>query len=137
MPGYTKKVRNVTAQMKREVYALYGLKTHEPREYEVDHLISLELGGSNSVKNLWPQSYRTSPWNAKVKDTLENRLHGMICHGEISMETAQNAIKKDWIAAYKKYVGKEPRESAIVDPPDTSGSVPEKATRTHKRKKKV
>src|SRR5579859_3823890 len=73
-PGYSKTVRNVTAEEKRQVYAEYGIASHAPGEYEVDHLISLELGGSNRLKNLWPQSYKTHPWNAHVKDKLENRL---------------------------------------------------------------
>src|SRR5437764_1619157 len=55
-PGYSKKVRNVPEAVKRKVYALYGIQQHEPGEYEVDHLISLELGGSNSIRNLWPES---------------------------------------------------------------------------------
>jgi 5-methylcytosine-specific restriction endonuclease McrA len=56
VPGYTKKVRNVPAEMKREVYEEYGITSHESGDYEVDHLIPLELGGSNSIKNLWPES---------------------------------------------------------------------------------
>jgi hypothetical protein len=61
VPGYTKKVRNVPTEMKREVYQEYGITLHEPGDYEVDHLIPLELGGSNSIKNLWPESHRTLP----------------------------------------------------------------------------
>jgi hypothetical protein len=45
--------------VKRKVYAEYGITHHEPSEFEVDHLISLELGGSNSIRNLWPESRRT------------------------------------------------------------------------------
>lgn len=101
-PGYTKKVRNVPKAVKDQVYASYGIPSHTPGEYEVDHLISLELGGSNSVKNLWPQSYKTQPWNAHVKDALENELHKEICEGTIDMQVAQQDIAKDWIACYKK-----------------------------------
>ncbi|MBV9850738.1 MAG: hypothetical protein JO250_13780 [Armatimonadetes bacterium] len=103
VPGYTQKVRNVPQEVKRQVYAEYGITSHRPGEYEVDHLISLELGGSNSVKNLWPQSYETQPWNAHVKDDLENKLHEMVCSGQLDLATAQHEIATDWIAAYKKY----------------------------------
>src|SRR6202035_2801535 len=75
VPGYAKKVRNVPAEMKREVYREYGVTSHSPRDYEVDHLIPLELGGSNSIENLWPESHRTLPWNAQVKDRLDGELH--------------------------------------------------------------
>ncbi len=107
-PGYTKKVRDVPADVKRQVYAEYGITSRGPGDFEVDHLIPLELGGSNSIRNLWPESFRTEPWNARVKDQLENRLHHMACRGEIDLKTAQQAIAADWIAAFKKYVGPDP-----------------------------
>lgn len=103
VPGYTKKVRNVPLDVKKQVYAEYGITTHKPGDYEVDHLISLELGGSNSIKNLWPQSYKTQPWNAHVKDALENELHDEVCSGRLDLATAQRDIATNWIAAYKKY----------------------------------
>ena len=99
--GYSKKVRDVPTSVKRQVYAEYNVQ-FVPRLYEVDHLISLELGGSNSIRNLWPESYDIY-WNAHVKDALENRLHSMVCDGSISMEGAQKAISTNWIEAYKTY----------------------------------
>ncbi len=103
VPGYTQKVRNVPASVKRQVYAEYGITSHKAGDFEVDHLISLELGGSNSIKNLWPESYKTQPWNARVKDALENELHDEICKGTIDMAAAQKEIATDWIASYKKH----------------------------------
>ncbi len=108
VPGYSKKVRNVPQSVKEQAYREYGITSRQPREYEVDHLISLELGGSNSLKNLWSESFITEPWNAHVKDRLENKLHEMICSGEIDIKAAQREISTDWIASYKKYVGPEP-----------------------------
>lgn len=106
--GYSKKVRNVPAAVKRQVYASYGIKQNDPNDpnkpYEVDHLISLELGGSNSIKNLWPQSYVTQPWNAHRKDALENRLHKLVCDGTMDLAEAQKEISGNWIEAYKKYI---------------------------------
>jgi hypothetical protein len=68
IPGYSKKVRNVPTALKRQAYALYGISNWKTGDYEVDHLIPLSLGGSNSIKNLWPQSTQTSPWNSYAKD---------------------------------------------------------------------
>ena len=78
------------------------------KEYEIDHLISLELGGSNSIRNLWPQSYITQPLNAHIKDELENKLHALICSGQLPVEQAQQEIAQDWVAAYQKYIGPLP-----------------------------
>ena len=106
--GYTKTVRNVPSSLKNQVYRAYGVTSRAPSEFEIDHLISLELGGSNSVRNLWPQSYKTMPLNAHVKDRLENRLHDLACKGTISMQEAQQAIAQNWEAAYIKYIGPLP-----------------------------
>ena len=110
--GYSKKVRDVPQAVKEQAYKEYGITQREPGEYEVDHLISLELGGSNSIKNLWAESYRTAPWNARVKDKLENKLHEMICNSRIDLKVAQQAIAANWIDAYKKYVGDQPGSAA-------------------------
>src|SRR5580693_1478746 len=122
VPGYARKVRDVPAEMKRQVYREYGITSHGPGDYEIDHLISLELGGSNSIKILWSESHRTSPWNAQVKDRLEDKLHELVCSGQLDLKTAQQAIASNWIEAYKKYVSPNP---PIPEP--TSGGVPEAA----------
>ncbi|MEO7038852.1 MAG: HNH endonuclease [Gemmatimonadaceae bacterium] len=106
--GYSKRVRNVPSDVKRQAYALYGIRNHEPGEYEVDHLISLSLGGSNSIRNLWPESFRTSPWNAYVKDALENELHRRVCAGTIDLAKAQFVISQNWVAGYRTYVQGSP-----------------------------
>ena len=105
VPGYTKTVRNVPARLKLQVFKEYNTNRKADR-YEIDHLISLELGGSNEIKNLWPESYTTKPLNAYKKDALENRLHKMICSGEITLKEAQDSIAKDWVSLYNKYIAK-------------------------------
>ncbi len=77
----------------------YGFGGDSPHNYELDHLITLEVGGDpTSVQNLWPQpGYGT--YNFYVKDKLENHLSEQICLGNISLSDAQNAIATNWIAA--------------------------------------
>ncbi len=99
--GYSAAVRNVPLAEKKEVFRRYRT-TYVKGQYEVDHLISLELGGSNEVTNLWPEPY-AGEWNAKVKDRLENRLHRLVCKGELPLATAQQAIAHNWVTAYQQY----------------------------------
>ena len=73
-----------------------------PDAYEINYLITPDLGGAANIRNLWPQPYDTA-WNARVKDQLEERLHSMACNGEIDLGTAQHDLAADWIAAYEKY----------------------------------
>jgi len=77
-------------------------------DYEEDHLISLELGGSStSIKNLWPEPY-TSAEGARVKDRIENKLRELVCARAISLRTAQHAIATDWWLAYQRYIAAAP-----------------------------
>ena len=66
------------------------------------YLIDPDLGGSDDVRNLWPEPY-SSTWNAHVKDALEDHLRELVCAEKISLAQAQHDISVDWISAYKKY----------------------------------
>lgn len=95
----------VPGELARLTFARYGMKEPKPGQYEVDYLISPSLGGAADVRNLWPQPYTEGPWNARVKDALEDYLRREVCAGRMELQTAQSAIASDWIAAYRKYFG--------------------------------
>jgi hypothetical protein len=81
---------------------------HLPTEhYELDYLITPELGGATVAANLWPEPYEGLRWNALVKDHLERLLPRKVCKGEVDLATAQRDIASDWVAAYRKYFGTE------------------------------
>lgn len=92
----------VPASLQQQVFQMYGITNPRPDAYEIDYLITPDLGGAASIRNLWPQPYDTA-WNARVKDQLEERLHAMVCDGEIDLATAQHDLAADWISAYEKY----------------------------------
>ena len=96
VPGYSSSVRNLPQSEKDEVYAEYGVTSHEPGQYEVDHLISLELGGSNDIANLWPEPASPTP-GFHQKDKVENHLHDQVCSGAISLQQAQMVIATNWL----------------------------------------
>lgn len=94
--GYTKTVRNVSTATKKKVFKEYDIPYSEHSNYEVDHIISLELGGSNDISNLFPESYLIQN-GARVKDSFENYLHKQICNGSITVTEAQKEISTDWL----------------------------------------
>ncbi len=96
VPGYSSSVRNVPQSEKDEVYAEYGITSHEPGQYEVDHLISLELGGSNDISNLWPEPAEPTP-GFHQKDQVENYLHDQVCSGAMPLQQAQIQIATNWL----------------------------------------
>ncbi len=99
--GYTRTVRNVPFSEKEEVYTEYGISHHSPGEYEVDHLVPLELGGSNDIANLWPEAAYPQP-GFHEKDQVENYLHDQMCSGAISLQEAQKEIAANWLAVYNR-----------------------------------
>ncbi len=100
-PGYSKNVRDVPTSEKDQVYAEYGITHHSSGEYEVDHLISLELGGSNDSANLWPEPADPRP-GFHEKDKVENYLHAQVCNGAISLAEAQAEIATNWLQVYQQ-----------------------------------
>ena len=106
--GYTKRVRAVNARLKKEVFKRYGVTRGHFGEYEVDHFISLELGGDNSIENLFPQPYeiylnvngKDMKMGAREKDVVETSLHKRICRGELTPKEAQDIITTNWVGYY-------------------------------------
>jgi hypothetical protein len=97
-PGYSSAVRNVSASTKDAVYSAYGMTQHfDSSNGEVDHLVSLELGGSNARANLFPEPAPGS----HEKDRLENALHAEVCAGTLSLRRAQRLIAGNWVRAYR------------------------------------
>ena len=99
--GYTSRVRNVSKSTKLAVFREYGIDPATSAAYEVDHLLSLENGGSNDIRNLWPQPY--APPGARQKDVLETWLNRQVCAGKMTLAEDQKELRSDWYAAYVKH----------------------------------
>lgn len=114
--GKTKETRKSTSEiriqltqkLKDNAYVRYHLKSKTDAQCngvkqhcEVDHLVSLELGGDpKDPRNIWVQPFE-GLWNAHDKDKLENELHRRVCAGTMDLVAAQTAIKTNWIKTYQ------------------------------------
>jgi len=102
-PKYNNPARKIPIALKRQVFDRYHLNKYAVG-YNVDHLIPVRLGGSNSIDNLWPQPL-SSEWCWQRKNRLERWLRKLVCRGHLSLKQAQQEIATNWISAYKTYVG--------------------------------
>jgi hypothetical protein len=107
--GWTKRVRpptSVTTPIKVRREIAYGIPAPHPKPFrveELDHLIPLELGGApKAIRNLWPEA-AAGTWGYHRKDVLETRLKQLVCTHQVDLRTAQRAIARDWIAAYRRH----------------------------------
>jgi hypothetical protein len=96
--GWTATIRpstSLTNKIKREAIDAYGdYAGAQPANYELDHLISLELGGAPAdAANLWPEKGLHNS-----KDPVENAAKRAVCSGRITLADAQQAIATNWIA---------------------------------------
>lgn len=96
--GWSATVRpplSYTSRVKRAAIAAYGDYAGSAMGgYELDHLVSLALGGAPwDVRNLWPEH----PASTNPKDGVENAAHRAVCNGTLSLTAAQRGIATDWI----------------------------------------
>jgi hypothetical protein len=113
----TRERRRVSPEVHRQAFSEYGTSYPQPRgAYEVDHLIPLELGGDNTIANLWPESAEPAP-GFHQKDEVENFLHRQVCSGTMSLTEAQRQIATDWIVVWRRIEG----QAAMKDVEEDEG----------------
>ncbi|MBV1702604.1 MAG: hypothetical protein KGQ46_12365 [Hyphomicrobiales bacterium] len=107
VPGFAKRQRpprSLIARYKKKLLRRYNA-SHATRrslkDFELDHLIPLELGGAPfDRRNLWLEPWHVEGRNgARRKDVFEGRLHRAVCAGKITLKAAQAAIAADWLQA--------------------------------------
>lgn len=99
--GYTSTIRppsSATSASKSASLGAYAQSSSKTTEY--DHLISLQLGGTNTTSNLWPEPNRAgAPGTTNPKDAVETKLKNAVCSGAVTLAAAQQAIATDWTTA--------------------------------------
>jgi hypothetical protein len=103
----TKTVRNCESSeaQKHVAYQWYEIEkprvnSNENQVCELDHLVPLELGGSDGLGNIWPQcgpdAVTLNQRYFKQKDHVENYLTEEVKAGRMPLGEAQKGIAKDW-----------------------------------------
>lgn len=110
--GYSASVRPPESLTEPEKFALmqaYG-DTGSPSQYEFDHLIPLELGGSSNLANLWPEPNQGSPstfnsyasYGLNAKDGVESQSNYAVCDRGYPLALAQREMASDWVLAHQQ-----------------------------------
>lgn len=100
--GWTRTVRPAQSYTRALKLRLIG-PDGDPKDYELDHVIPLSLGGSPAdPRNLWAQHWH-GQWGAYTKDRLELKLQGLVCAGQLPLATAQKSIATNWIETYETF----------------------------------
>jgi hypothetical protein len=96
--GYSATVRpptSYTTPLKRALMRAYGVADQPSGDFELDHLVSLEIGGHpTDPGNLWPEPIA----EARTKDRVENAAHEAVCRGDMDLDVAQTLEATDWHA---------------------------------------
>jgi hypothetical protein len=107
-PAFTTKcVRNdaTSEEEKHSTYTAYGIprpvnNEGENQTCELDHLVSLELGGADTLDNIWPQcgpnGVELRERYFKLKDMVEDHLAEFVRHGRVDLGEMQKRIAEDW-----------------------------------------
>src|ERR1700730_9858750 len=107
-PYPTSKVKRFgfTNEVKIKLLRGAGLDQSRMRDYELDHIIPLGLGGHpRKLANLALPSWE-GEHGARRKDSLESRLRSLVCRGEVNLNEAQVCIAVDREACAAKYMGR-------------------------------
>jgi hypothetical protein len=104
-----------TEEAKKVAYGWYGVpapsnNVGQSQTCELDHLVPLELGGGDSMDNIWPQCGPAGASLAdryfKQKDLVESFLAAQVKSGAMDLSKAQHAVAKDYtqfLAEAKQY----------------------------------
>ena len=92
-------------RQKAVTYSWYRLRrpSHNDGQDQVceqDHLVPLELGGADTLDNVWPQcgpnGVGLRERYFKIKDMVENYLTAMVKAGKMDLDEARKGIASDW-----------------------------------------
>jgi hypothetical protein len=104
--GSIRAPQSETGRVKKLAMIAYGLPASSIGTTELDHLDSLALGGSNDVRNLWPEpSDIPGAGFRNRKDDVESKLHAAVCRAlrPVLLADARAALAANWTTALTRF----------------------------------
>lgn len=89
--------KKATEAVQDQVCDEYGQKNcSEIDKGEIDHLIPMEIGGEDMIRNLW---WLPEPDYTVKLHEVDDKLKTMVCSGKIDLKTAQSIVQHNWVVA--------------------------------------
>jgi hypothetical protein len=108
-PDFAASVKPVSRRARTHALERYGIRP-ETFSSELEHVVPLSLGGSNSPDNFYP-FHPSGAFTLDAKQTLAAKLRDLVCAGNMSLKEAQNA-RKEWTKAYQRQMSGQNAASA-------------------------
>lgn len=87
--------------VQESVFVRYGLPFHDAKRFKVEGRYPRELGGSDSLSNLWPEPALPTPGFHEHEQAVA-WLRREVCTGRYPLADAQRVMFKDWAEAYDR-----------------------------------
>jgi hypothetical protein len=88
------------APVLRAAQAAYNVRVPTGGSVLLDHLVPLDLGGSNDVSNLWPMPME--PGIQNMKANTDATVNKAVCAGTVGLAAAQQAMATNWTTALQQ-----------------------------------
>jgi hypothetical protein len=92
----------IPLDQQQAVYNAYKIPPQRQPLYGLDLLIPMQLGGAIVPGNIWPMPPMHGV-SFHQKEVLNQRMHTLVCHGEMPLAQAQHEMATDWVGLWAKY----------------------------------
>lgn len=93
----------ISGAVQAAVYREYGdTSASAIHKHILNLLVPYDLGGAAVKANLWPAATSGTGFYQKVQ--TDKILRQMVCQGDLTLATAQQALRSNWYSAWLRYV---------------------------------
>jgi hypothetical protein len=103
--GYGRSAGKVSTATRNRIYLAYHVKHADRSTFAIEHLVPLKLGGTNAIKNLWPEPKD----EAKKNEVLHASLWASVCiFRSMGLARAQELLQSAWTTPPAPPIGSVP-----------------------------